>query len=615
MIRAILALAIFVVSALAQNAELSGVVRDPSDAVIPNASVTARNDDTAAVRAASTSAEGIYTLSLLPPGRYTVEIRAPGFYTVTHRGIRLSVGQAARLDVTLQPGALEQSVTVSAEAALLKTDSATISTIVNRQFIENLPLNGRSFQSLIALTPGVVLTKATFGEQGQFSVNGQRANANYFTIDGASANIGVSAGLTLVQSASGSLPGLGATGGTNTLVSVEALEEFRVQTSGYAPEYGRMPGAQVTILTRSGTNDFHGALFNFFRNDGLDANDWFASAYSLPKPALRQNDFGGVLGGPVRLPRLYHGRDRTFFFFSYEGLRLRQPQVLATDVPSLAVRNQAGRSVRPFLEAFPLPNRPEGRLGFATFVSSFSDASSLDATSLRLDHLFGTRVSVFGRYNHAPSNYTARLFALNNPTDTIANTGTLTAGATVLMTPRLVAEMRFNWSHTTGGELQPARRFRRRKADRPKAVLPVVRGSTGRVWRVLFARGREFELVPGQERRERANAVQHHGRDLVHAALAPVEARRGLPAHRDAEQPARVRSVLLFRRHGGRAVRPHQPDHDRRPGDDHGLFRQSVALRAGHLEGDAARDVDVWGALGGEPGAERLEAALHVRGL
>src|SRR6202035_3448827 len=147
------------------------------------------------------------------------------------------VGQSAQLDFTLKPGDVRQSVTVNAESALVKTDSATVSTVINRDLIENLPLNGRSFQSLIALTPGVVLTKATFGEQGQFSVNGQRANANYFSIDGVSANIGVSAGLTLVQSASGSLPGLGANGGTNTLVSVDALEEFRVQTSTYAPEY------------------------------------------------------------------------------------------------------------------------------------------------------------------------------------------------------------------------------------------------------------------------------------------------------------------------------------------------------------------------------------------
>ena len=336
-----------------------------------------------------------------------------------------------------------ESVTVSDGSAVLARVDATVSTVINRQFVENLPMNGRSLQSLIALTPGVVMTKATFGEQGQFSVNGQRANANYFTLDGVSANIGVSAGLTLVQSASGSLPGLGATGGTNTLVSVEALEEFRVQTSSYPAEYGRMPGAQVTMLTRSGTNRLHGSLFDFFRNDVLDANDWFANAERLPKPALRQNDFGGVLGGPIR-------KDRTFFFASYEGLKLRQPQVQATDVPTMDSLSRAGRSTKKFLDAFPLPNRPDGRLGFAQFVASYTDSSALHASSLRVDHLFGTRVSAFGRYNHAPSNTVARLLSLNNPTTTVANTDTLTMGATWVISPRLTNELRFNQSYTTG---------------------------------------------------------------------------------------------------------------------------------------------------------------------
>jgi uncharacterized protein (TIGR03437 family) len=179
----------------AQYAGLSGVVRDPSGAIIPGASVTARNEETHATRLATSSEEGLYLLSLIPAGRYTVTIRAAGFQIREQAGVKLDVGQSARLDFELTPGTLEQSVTVNAESALVRTDSATVSTVINRQFIENLPLSGRSFQSLIALTPGVVLTKATFGEQGQFSVNGQRANANYFTIDGVSANIGVSAGI------------------------------------------------------------------------------------------------------------------------------------------------------------------------------------------------------------------------------------------------------------------------------------------------------------------------------------------------------------------------------------------------------------------------------------
>jgi hypothetical protein len=437
-------------SAYGQTAQLSGVVRDPSQAVVAGASMTVRNDETRVERVTLTNSEGVYDVPFLAPGAYTVTVQAPGFRPVERNGVKLDVAQSARLDFALELTTVGESVSVSAGAPMLQSESATVSTVIDRDLIDVLPLNGRSFQSLIALTPGVVMTKATFGEQGQFSVNGQRANANYFTIDGAGANIGVSTGLTLVQSSSGSLPGLGANGGTNTLVAVEAMQEFRVQTSSYAPEYGRTPGAQISIVTRSGTNQLHGSLFDFFRNDALDANDWFANANSLSKPELRQNDFGGVLGGPVIIPKFYDGRNWTFFFFSYEGLRLLQPQVESTDVPSLEVRQQSPANTQPYLNSFPLPNRPDTNYGFAPFVSSFSNADTLDATSLRVDHSIGTRVTLFGRYNYAPSNTTARLYALNNPTDTISGTTTLTLGATWLITPRLTNELRLNYSHTTG---------------------------------------------------------------------------------------------------------------------------------------------------------------------
>ena len=429
--------------AFGQTAQLSGGVRDPSGAVISRASVVIRSEETRIERLTSTNAEGVYDVPFLAPGTYTVLVQAPGFRPAHRTGLKLDVAQSARLDFTLELAAVGESVSVSAAGGLVESESAAVSTVIDRQLIDTLPLNGRSFQTLITLTPGVVMTKASFGEQGQFSVNGQRANANYFTIDGVGANIGVSTGLTLVQSASGSLPGLGATGGTNTLVAVESMQEFRVQTSSYAPEYGRTPGAQISIVTRSGTNQLHGSLFDFFRNDALDARDWFANQQSLPTPRLHQNDFGGVFGGPVR-------RDKTFFFASYEGLRLLQPQVEVTDVPSTDTRRQAIRAIQPFLNSFPIPNRPATRFGFAPFVATFTDRSSLDATSIRLDHSLGQRVTVFGRYNHAPSITTARLFAINNPTDTISRTDTITVGATALLSPRLTNDFHGNFSRTTG---------------------------------------------------------------------------------------------------------------------------------------------------------------------
>src|SRR5262249_9037501 len=167
---------------------------------------------------------------------------------------------------------------------------------------------------------------------------------------GVSADFGVTGYPALVQTASGALPALSASGGTNSLVSVDAMQEFRIQTSSFAPEFGRTPGGQISIVTRSGTNAFHGTLFDYFGNSVLDAKDWFVNYNGLAKPQERQNDFGGVFGGPVF-------KDKTFFFFSYEGLRLRQPSTQQSSVPDAASRQQAPDAMRPYLNAFPVANR------------------------------------------------------------------------------------------------------------------------------------------------------------------------------------------------------------------------------------------------------------------
>ncbi|MDQ3818804.1 MAG: TonB-dependent receptor, partial [Acidobacteriota bacterium] len=318
------------VRAQTATATLSGTVMDEAGALIPSVNITLLNLSTALQRHATTNHEGSYTIPLLPPGRYNVTAQRAGFTTVEIRNVVLNTGDQLALRVKLKVGEIGESVTVIEDPSSLQ-QAAAVGTVVNRNFVENLPLNGRSFQSLFELTPGVVLTRATFNEQGQFSVNGQRANANYFMVDGVSANIGVSAGSAPGQAAAGTLPALTAFGSTNNLVSVDALEEFRILTSAYAPEFGRTPGAQVSIITRSGGNEFRGSVFDYFRNDALDASDWFANSRGLKRPAIRQNDFGGVLGGPIL-------KDRTFFFFSYEGLRLRQPQVALTEVPSVSAR-------------------------------------------------------------------------------------------------------------------------------------------------------------------------------------------------------------------------------------------------------------------------------------
>ena len=284
------------------------------------------------------------------------------------------------------------------------------------------------------------------GDGGQFNVNGQRANANYWMVDGVSANIGLAASGAPGNGFSGSLGSFNATGGTNSLVSVDALQEFRIQTSTYAPEFGRTPGGQISIVTRSGTNQFHGTLFEYLRNDVFDANNWFADHAGLPKPRERQNDFGGTAGGPV-------AKNRTFFFFSYEGLRLRLPQTLLTTVPDLAARENAVPALQPFFNAFPLPNGPDDPVnGMAPFNSSFSNPATLDAYSLRIDHRFRRNISLFARYNFSPSEVNQRSAgggqSLNVVFPARIRTQTATAAMVALFSTNISNDLRLNYSQT-----------------------------------------------------------------------------------------------------------------------------------------------------------------------
>src|SRR5246127_3550983 len=320
--------------AQAESASIRGSVIDPSGAVVPGAMIRLIDVDRGTLTALATGNGGLYTFASVRPGNYRMEVEKSGFKLVRLTGITVNVQDNLDENFRLDVGPVSESVTVETNAVNVNTTDGTVSTVVDRTFADNLPLNGRSFQTLIMLTPGVVVTQTAYDDQGQFSVNGQRADANYFTVDGVSANFGVTGYPVLVQSAGGALPALSVSGGTSSLVSVDAVQEFRIQTSSFAPEFGRTPGGQISIVTRSGTNSLHGSLFEYFRNNVLDADDWFVNFNQLPKPEERQNDFGGVLGGPLV-------RDRTFFFFSYEGLRLRLPSTQETVVPNAASRGRA----------------------------------------------------------------------------------------------------------------------------------------------------------------------------------------------------------------------------------------------------------------------------------
>lgn len=434
--------------AFAQTASLSGRITDPSGASVANATVEATLEATGARFTRVSADNGGYAFAALAPGLYRITASAPGFQR-TEKRVELNVAARATADFELAVEAAAATVAVTDTAVTINRETASVGTLFNREFVQNLPLNGRSFQSLMELTPGVVLAPASITNPGQFAVNGQRTNANYFLVDGVSGNVAASASATFTQQAAGTQPGLTILGGTNGLVSVDALQEFQVETSTYAAEYGRSPGAQVVLLTRGGTNRWTGSIYNYFRNEKLDANDWFRNANGQARLPLRQNNFGGTLGGPL-------WRNRTFFFASYEGLRMLQPQanVQSVVVPSEAARARAQGAVKAVFDAFPLPNAPllptdPRDPNLARYQTGVSNPSQFDAFSIRGDHSFSERLQLFARYNRAPSSTATRVFANQDNVNAIGLI-TVTGGLSWTASSRLVSETRINYSDSAG---------------------------------------------------------------------------------------------------------------------------------------------------------------------
>ncbi|MEO8028822.1 MAG: carboxypeptidase regulatory-like domain-containing protein, partial [Bryobacteraceae bacterium] len=452
-IQTLLVLLTFSVLCYAQNASLSGFIKDPSGAPVPKAAVDARSLETGVKLQTVTNQAGVYSFPSIRPGSYTIEASAPGFQRASVATLRLDVAQPATLDLTLKLGESKETVTVTTSGEAVRSADASVSTVISREFVDNLPMNGRSFNTLVELAPGTVTMPVNENSRGQYAINGQRADANYYSVDGVSANLGSGASQAPGQGASGSTVGGTSFGGTNNLVSLDALQEFRILTSTYAPEYGRTPGGQISVVTRGGSNEFHGAVSDYFRNDKLDANDWFLNRQGRPKAASRQNDFGGVIGGPII-------KNRTFFFFSYEGLRLRQPNTLQTDVPSNELRALAPAAIQPYLAMFPVPSGPEysdaktgNGTGLAPFLATYSNPTTFNAPSIRIDHTITERLQIFGRYNWAPSNGGTRGSgsAANVLTQFDSRTQTATFGLVGIIRPTITNDLRVNYS-TSGGQ-------------------------------------------------------------------------------------------------------------------------------------------------------------------
>jgi hypothetical protein len=444
------------------SATISGGVTDPTGQFITGAAVEIANDETGVRYSVQTNNSGMYFVPILPPGHYHVQVSSQGFKTIIKSDVVLNVQGALALNFVLPVGAMSQSITVEAGTSIINTTDASVSTVVDRKFVANLPLNGRSFQDLISMTPGVVTQspQASFanGVGGDFSVNGQRTESNYYTVDGVSANTNAGTGGGSAQG-TGSVAASTALGTTQSLISVDALQEFRVQSSTYSAEFGRSPGGQFSFVTRSGTNIVHGSVFDYLRNNFFDANDWFNDHYDKPITALRQNDFGGTFGGPILIPHFYDGRNRTFVFTSYEGLRLTRPQAASIQyVPDSCMRQIAAPSLQGILNAFPVQNGVDygtctsalKNPSLAQFIESYSLPSEINATSARIDQTVSPRLGLFFRFGDTPSSSTTR--ALSEVTRQNMNNQTYTLGATSQISRNQTAELRVGYSRSDSSQ-------------------------------------------------------------------------------------------------------------------------------------------------------------------
>jgi hypothetical protein len=442
--------------ALAQNARIHGLVEDPSKAVVVNATVTLANVQTGKTSTLKSNSTGAFVFASVSPGYYSLSGEAPGFDKSIVKDMKVEVDGDVTQDITLKVKRGLQTITVTSADSQLTESGGAVSTVIDHTFIEEMPLNGNSLSTLFELTPGVV-TNASGGNQAQgggLSINGQRGTSNYLTVDGASENVYIP---PAVGPGSANVTGQGvpvsASGGTNGLLPTDAVEEYRIQTSTYSAEYGRTPGGQIGIRTRGGTNEFHGSVFENFRNQAMDATDYFIKFLNETQKPLRMNDFGGTLGGPAL-------KNKLFFFIAHESLLMDQPQTgRKVDVPSSCAIQNAATVFQPFLAAYPIgnagpdtttalcnPGQPESSANQPIsdiFNASFSNRIKDHSTSIRLDANLPWRSRAFIRVNDAPS---SEYVANWNPDVTAFRTWTTSAGITSEITPRIVNDATINYS-------------------------------------------------------------------------------------------------------------------------------------------------------------------------
>lgn len=439
---------------------LLGTVTDASNAAIPDADVSATNEATGVLRKASSGTTGEFLVPRLPAGRYTVRVEKQGFRAFESRAVIVPVDQSVTIPVTMQVGTVNEAVTVSDSVTMLQTNSATLSQVVEQKRVEELPLNGRNVLNLIRLNAGVSSRGA--GGYGQFQI----AGASYASANSISGTRGNQTGFLL----DGGNNTNGIVNGANPSPSPDAVQEFSVQGNNFSAEYGNVAGGIVNVVTRSGTNALHGSIFEFYRDGRMNARSFFASQRDF----LKRHQFGVTVGGPIVIPKLYNGRNRTFFFGSYQGTRIREVSNdarLTVFTPAQAAGNFAGMSAirdpltnTPFannvipvsrfdaVSAALLPNLPTANLT-GTNIYAYSPPKAITNDGqylLRFDHQLTANDSITGRYFHFGYEVPAAALPGNfffNRTGSDALAKNAQASHTHIFSPRLMNVARFTYNY------------------------------------------------------------------------------------------------------------------------------------------------------------------------
>lgn len=388
------ALALFALGVSAQTAQITGRVVDSSDALMPNVSVEVTNEATGIVRKSETNSEGYYTIPLLSPGNYRMLVTAEGFRPASRESITLTVDQIARIDFTLAVGSVSETVDVTSEVPLLETQSGALRGLVDQQRIVGLPLNGRDMTQLLAIQGGVIPRGGSAGEGNAFAVNGTRGNGVAYNLDGGT-------NTNSYRNFSGIFP------------NPDTVQEFSIQKNNFSAEFANASGAVVNVVTKSGTNEFHGSVFHFLRNAEFNARNFFAAR----RDTLKRNQFGGTIGGPII-------RNKAFFFFGYQGTIVRSdPNLTRQFLPTAAMRegnfSSLSTSIRDPLTGKPFANNqiPTGRLSSVTgkllpylpAPSTPTGERFLGAADRPNEHEYTAR----GDYDLANHRLTARVFWWN----------------------------------------------------------------------------------------------------------------------------------------------------------------------------------------------------------